>query len=203
MKITSHTFRSLAALMLFTLIPESVAKLGESHKNVDPEEHDDKLDRHLKITTSNNHHKDDDAFTFSLEMETTDNSEHFNRMLLKMMQIEWEDNWFDTFGEEVVFAFDFEDSSDRNLIVKEDMKSKRELQLQRTSTYRNRVRSVRIRGRIRNVHCGNDSRVPCKYQRPFDTRRGLEEDDLSTIMQNFGDDMSNLFVSIGTVKVTL
>jgi hypothetical protein len=198
MKITSHAFRSLAVLLvLLTLIPASVAKLGdESERNVAPEEHDDKLDRQLAITTSDHHHEDDDfEITFSLTMETTDDSEHFDRMLLKMLPIEWEDNWLETFGESVDFTFEFEDSPDRNLET-----------VKRRNLRKRRLRRLRI-----NTRCGGGGRKCSPFKlRPCPGQKGtfgcyrralVEGDDLVTSMQQFGDEMSKLFVSIENVKV--
>mmetsp|Transcript_20440 Transcript_20440/g.26353 ORF Transcript_20440/g.26353 Transcript_20440/m.26353 type:complete len:200 (-) Transcript_20440:29-628(-) len=199
MKIASHAFPSLAALLvLLTLIPASVAKLGdESPRNVAPEEHDDKLDRQLANTTSDHHHEDDDfEITFSLTMEITDDSEHFDRMLLKMLPIEWEDNWLETFGDSVDFTFEFEDSSDRNL----ETVKRRNLRLRRPRRLRVNTRCNAGGGRqcsLKRFDCpGQKGRQGCR-------RALVEGEDLVTSMQQFGDEMSKLFVSIENVNVTV
>jgi hypothetical protein len=199
MKIASHAFRSVAALLvLLTLIPASVAKLGDESqkKGVAPDEHgDDKqLDRELMITTSDHEKDANGLFSFTLEMETTDDSEHFKRILLKMMPIEWGDNYFEKFGEDVAFTFTLEDPSDRNLIAEEGVNSKRELR-----------RRWRITGY--GYPCRSSSGVRCTPQERDRTkprhghkRRMLE---LGNALQKFGDEMPKLFVDIDDVKVTL
>eukprot|EP00978_Attheya_sp_CCMP212_P043267 scaffold279392_cov67-Attheya_sp.AAC.3 len=201
MKIATHAFRSLAALLvLLALIPASVAKLGESERNVVLEEHDDKLDRQLMITTSDHHHEDDDiTLTFSMTMEITDDTEHLDRLLLKILPIEWEDNWFETFGYNVNFTFEFDDSSDRNL--------ESDARIQRR---RRRIRRLNL-----STKCTSSQGMLCRKRREFGcpeinrrdscpNRRSLVEgDDLVTTMQQFGDEMSNMFVSIDNVNVTV
>jgi len=193
--------RGLVMLMtLSSLILASEAKLGESQRKLDPQdankEHNSlqknaKLDRHLKIKKTN---KKLDEITFDLTVIITDDSDHFMRLLPDFLKMDFEDYFFDQYGEKIKATF-IEDTTDRNLIEEEDPNSERELQ--------SRYRRLRFLGMSsctssRGYGCGQHKRF---RQSAWNRDRGreLKNNVLGEVLENFGADLTHIFTGIESI----